>query len=288
MRGKDEEYMESAYAEACISLREGNYGFGAVIVDADGTVVAKSHDTEKTEGDSTLHAEITAIRKASKILGCDLGDLAIYSTHEPCPMCATAILWSGIRKIVYGFSTSEALMEGRRRIDIGCREIFRRAGCEAAIIEKVLYAECSLLYRKEIRDEIKKIRNKETYELDDEGKAIGERRIKWLYENFPKPDGEDSLFAGYSILLKKLKISEKDAPIVDRNEKALVFHSMNYCPTLEACKILGYDTRIVCRHLTERATDALVKAVDPRLKFTRNYEKMRPYYEYCEEAIESE
>ena len=95
MRRTDEEYMGSAYSEACVSLREGNHGFGAVIVDGDGTVVAKSHDTEKTVGDSTFHAEITAIRKASKILGRDLGDLAIYSTHEPCPMCATAIFGRG-------------------------------------------------------------------------------------------------------------------------------------------------------------------------------------------------
>ncbi len=83
MRWKDEEYMECAYEEACISLREGNRDFGAVIVEAGGAVMARSHDTERTEGDPTLHAEITAVSKASRISGRDLKGCAIFSTHEP-------------------------------------------------------------------------------------------------------------------------------------------------------------------------------------------------------------
>jgi tRNA(Arg) A34 adenosine deaminase TadA len=286
MRRTDEEYMESAYEEACASLREGNRGFGAVVVDAGGAIIARSHDTERTEGDPTLHAEITAVSKASRVSGPDLKACAIFSTHEPCPMCAAAIFWAGIRSIAYGFPTSEALSEGRRRIDIGCEEIFRRAGREAVIQGKVLYAKCSLLYRKEIREEIERIRNRTADELEAEGAAIGERRLRWLHENPHTTDEADALLAGYSILLEKLRISEAEAPIAERSGTRLVFRSMNPCPTLEACKILGYDTRIVCRHLTERAADALVKAVDPRLKFARSYERIRPYCDYCEESIE--
>jgi hypothetical protein len=64
-----------------------------------------------------------------------------------------------------------------------------------------------------------------------------------------------------------------------------MFHSMNFCPTLEACRILGLDTRHVCRKLNENATNILVKQIDTRLNFSRNYDKLRPYSEYCEEMI---
>jgi len=54
---------------------------------------------------------------------------------------------------------------------------------------------------------------------------------------------------------------------------------------LEACIILGLDTRKVCKMYNEKATDDLIKLVDPGLRFDRNYEKLRPYSPYCEEMI---
>ncbi len=69
------------------------------------------------------------------------------------------------------------------------------------------------------------------------------------------------------------------------NEREIVFHSKNCCPTLEACKILGLDTRKVCRLYNEKSTDALVRQVDSRLRFSRNYERIRPYTDSCEESI---
>ena len=61
-------FMHMAIEEAKISLREGNCGFGAVIIKGD-TLIAKAHDTEKTFGDATAHAEMTAIQLASAELG---------------------------------------------------------------------------------------------------------------------------------------------------------------------------------------------------------------------------
>jgi hypothetical protein len=58
------------------------------------------------------------------------------------------------------------------------------------------------------------------------------------------------------------------------------------CPTLEACRILDLDTRRVCRLYNEGATGELLRQVDPRLVFRRNYEKLRPYAAFCEEIIE--
>jgi len=65
----------------------------------------------------------------------------------------------------------------------------------------------------------------------------------------------------------------------------IIIHSKNFCPTLEACRILNMDTRFVCRHLTENPTTELIRQLHPRLRFCRNYEKLRPHSAYCEEMI---
>jgi tRNA(Arg) A34 adenosine deaminase TadA len=118
--------MEQAYKEACKSFQEGNYGFGAVIVHGD-EIITKDHDREKNEKDPTSHAEINVIRKASKIKGENLNNCIIVSTHEPCPMCPTAIFWPGIKTIVYGYSIKNAIKEGRRRVNISCKELSEMA-----------------------------------------------------------------------------------------------------------------------------------------------------------------
>ena len=70
------------------------------------------------------------------------------------------------------------------------------------------------------------------------------------------------------------------------DERRIVWRSTNFCPTLEACWRLGLDTRVVCRTATERSVEALIRRLDDRLRFSRNYETgMRPYAEYCEEEI---
>ena len=150
-------FMLLAIREAEHSLREGNCGFGAVIV-RDGQLVAQAHDTEKTAQDPTAHAEMTAIRQAAVKYGRDLAGCQIISTHEPCPMCATAILWAGMDTIIYGHSIGEAIRQGRKRIDLSCREIFDRAGKPVTIQDGVLHDQCAILYDKSGRDEIHKLR----------------------------------------------------------------------------------------------------------------------------------
>ena len=74
--------MVEAIEEAKISLQEKNHGFGAVIV-KNGELIAKAHDTERTTGDSTAHAEMTVIRSASSKFGKDLSGCVMIATHEP-------------------------------------------------------------------------------------------------------------------------------------------------------------------------------------------------------------
>jgi tRNA(adenine34) deaminase len=121
-----ERYMKIAIQEAETSLREGNHGFGAVIV-KNSEILARTHDTDETEADPTAHAELKAIGKASSILGKDLSDCILVSTHEPCPMCAGAIVWSRMKRIACGYGIFDAIGQGRDRIGITCDEIFSKS-----------------------------------------------------------------------------------------------------------------------------------------------------------------
>ena len=278
--------MAMAIEEAIISLREGNCGFGAVIA-KNNELIAKAHDTEKTVGDSTAHAEMTVIRSASAELGKDLSSCILIATHEPCPMCATAIIWSGITEIAFGYSIKEAIKQGRKRIDLSCRELFKRAGKEICVNEAFLHDPCAVLYNKEVRDSIDQLRDADKQKLEDFAQNLSKKRLRWYAEHGHclATDGEDILHAAYRVFLQKLGIMEDQAPIVRCDEKHLILHSSNYCPTLEACNLLGLDTRFVCKYLTEKPTTDLIRQIHPKLRFTRNYKHIRPHSDYCEEMI---
>ncbi len=102
LRETDEKYMRLALNEAHIALENGEVPIGAVIV-AGGAVVGRGHNLVETLCDPTAHAEIQAITAAASTLGGKyLPDCTIYVTVEPCAMCAGALAWSRIGRIVYG------------------------------------------------------------------------------------------------------------------------------------------------------------------------------------------
>ena len=101
-RKKDEQLMAKAVAEAQIALEAGEVPIGAVIVCND-RVIARAHNLTETLCDVTAHAEMQAITAAANMLGGKyLTDCTLYVTVEPCPMCAGAIGWAQIKRIVYG------------------------------------------------------------------------------------------------------------------------------------------------------------------------------------------
>ncbi len=138
-----------------------------------------------------------------------------------------------------------------------------------------------------IEEEIEHLRNADDKILNQLNGDSVRRRTEWFQENKGNFDfiTDDLLHSGYRLLLERFHITPNEAPVIKKTDQEIVFHSMNFCPTLEACKILGLDTRYVCKRLNETSTDALLKQIDCRLKFTRNYDKLRPYTEYCEEMI---
>lgn len=278
--------MRLAIDEAHASLREGNHGFGAVILRG-GQIVARAHDREESDQDPTSHAETNAIRLAAKVYGKHLDGCILVATHEPCPMCAAATLWSGIDEVAYGYSIAQAIREGHTRIDLPVEEIFSRGGKPLNLHAGVLAAECAVLYHPLVRSEVKRLRGAGEDDLAAFNEDSIARRLAWFAENKGEFTfiGSDPLESAYRLLLRRFGISEEEAPVVERTASRLVFHSQNFCPTLEACQILGLDTRFICKRYNEDSTGALIRQIDPRLRFTRNYEKLRPYAAYCEETI---
>ncbi len=104
LREKDEKYMRLALEEAKLALEADEVPIGAIIV-AGGRIVGRGHNLVETLTDVTAHAEIQAITAAASTIGGKyLNDCTLYVTVEPCPMCAGALAWSQIGRIVYGAS----------------------------------------------------------------------------------------------------------------------------------------------------------------------------------------
>ena len=130
---EDEKFMKMALAQAEKAEREDEIPIGAVIV-AKGRVLAKAHNLTETLCDVTAHAEMQAITSAANTLGGKyLDGCTLYVTVEPCPMCAGALGWSQISRVVYGCPDAKR----------GYREYAPRALHPKTIVtEGVLCEEC--------------------------------------------------------------------------------------------------------------------------------------------------
>jgi tRNA(adenine34) deaminase len=286
-REDHEKFMKIAIEEARNSLKEGNKGFGAVLV-KDGKIIAKAYDTEVTDLDPTTHAEMSVIRKVSKKYGKDLTGCVVISTHEPCAMCTGAIIWAKVSGIVYGVSIKDSKKLGRTMIDLSCKEIIRKSPWEVRVNGGILKKVCLKLYNDETRKWVKEIGAAKNTGWKGIEKQLLDKRIKWFEENrnmiLDQLKGTDTEKA-YQLILTKIGIDKDEAPIVRKTEKEIVFHSKNFCPVLEACEILALDTREVCKAVFEKPTEELIRKINPKLRFTRNYSCIRPYTPYCEEII---
>lgn len=145
--------LRAALGVATLSKSKGNLPFGCVLADASGRVLLYGENTIVSSGDCLGHAEINLIREASQRFTYDfLNRCTIYTSDEPCPMCASAIFWSGIGKLVYGLSKSEyyALVgrgNGNFDFEIPCREIFQRGGRSVEVIGPLLEDEAARIHQ---------------------------------------------------------------------------------------------------------------------------------------------
>ncbi|MCH5301430.1 MAG: nucleoside deaminase [Prevotella sp.] len=99
---EDERFMQQAIGEAQLALQAGEVPIGAVVV-CKNRIIARSHNLTETLTDVTAHAEMQAITAAANTLGGKyLTDCTLYVTVEPCAMCAGALGWAQVPRIVYG------------------------------------------------------------------------------------------------------------------------------------------------------------------------------------------
>ena len=126
----DARHLRRAIALACLGRARGNRPFGAVIVAGDGTVLAEGHCQAIDTGDCTAHAEINALRRLRPHPGRHVLEQAtLYVSAEPCAMCAGAIFWSGIGRVVYGIDAVRLRVFRGERLDqrdaeLSCRDVF--------------------------------------------------------------------------------------------------------------------------------------------------------------------
>ena len=146
---RDGTYMLHAIAWSRTARERGNRPFGAVIVGSDGTVLAEAYCNTSETGDCTGHAETNAVRIVSKTISREvLRDSTLYSSAEPCVMCAGAIFWSNIGRVVFGIDavslrTFRGERAEQRDAELSCRDVFAASPHTIACVGPVMVSEAS-------------------------------------------------------------------------------------------------------------------------------------------------
>lgn len=151
----EEQFMRLAIAEAQAAKKGGDYAIGAVVV-LNGSILASSGNRIKIECDPTQHAEVAAIRLACASLRTrHLEGAILYTTAEPCPMCASAAIWARMAGIISG-STISDMAEFRekfgnsewswRTVDLAARAILAQGDPKLFLVEGFLRNECRALF----------------------------------------------------------------------------------------------------------------------------------------------
>jgi len=130
--------MKAALAEAEAGMRKGEVPVGAVVVCND-RIIARAHNLTETLNDTTAHAEMQAITAASSFLGGKyLRECTIYVTLEPCIMCAGALFWSQVGRIVYGAA------DEKRGYSLLSDPVLHPG---SSVTRQILHKECSMIIR---------------------------------------------------------------------------------------------------------------------------------------------
>ncbi len=135
----DIRYLRQAVAVSRRSRDHGNTPFGALLVSSEGEILLEQENIEITESNCTGHAETTLMEKASKLYSKEfLWQCSLYTTAEPCAMCAGAIYWGHVGRVVYGISETRLLAltgdnEQNPTFDLPCREVFARGQKKIAV-----------------------------------------------------------------------------------------------------------------------------------------------------------
>ena len=152
MTGNNLKFLRQAFAVAQRAREQGNHPFGAILVDANGEKILEAENTVITDRDCVGHAETNLLREASRRFEARvLAQCTIYASAEPCAMCAGAIYWSGVNRLVYGLS-KQRLSEIQNQqiywqLALPCREVFARGQREISVEGPALEAEAEIVHK---------------------------------------------------------------------------------------------------------------------------------------------
>ena len=144
-------FMKIAIKEAKKSIKKGNYAYGAVVVKNDEIVGIGKQESHSSK-DASAHAEIIAMRNASKNLKTMyLNECILYTTNEPCCMCTGMAIWSRLKGIVYGSSIKDLLNywenNGNPQKLTDCKSILKNYGSDCFVIGGLMREECCKLFK---------------------------------------------------------------------------------------------------------------------------------------------
>jgi tRNA(adenine34) deaminase len=136
----DIEPMRLAIAASRKALEKGDNPYGAVLVSASGEVLHVAANRQHTDQDCTAHAEVVLVREVASRLGAQaLVDGTVYASGEPCAMCAGAMYWAGVRRIVYAASNPVmGALFGGDTLSIRCAEVLAGASRQVDVVGPVL------------------------------------------------------------------------------------------------------------------------------------------------------
>lgn len=147
-------HLRTAIAVARRARQHGNHPFGALLVDVHNNVLLEAENTVNSERDCTGHAETNLVRMASKIFErVVLETCTLYTSTEPCAMCAGAIHWSGIGRVVFALSedglyamTSDGTHLDNETMSLPCREVFARCVRPVEVIGPLIEDEARIVH----------------------------------------------------------------------------------------------------------------------------------------------
>ncbi|MBI5053667.1 MAG: nucleoside deaminase [Chloroflexi bacterium] len=132
MNEHDLKHLRAAMQIAQRARDHGNHPFGSLLADEHGEILLEAENSVVTDSDSTAHAETNLVRLASRKFSAEaLSKCTLYSSTEPCPMCAGAIFWSGIGRVVYALSEQglySLTNDSPDKLLLSCRDVLARGG----------------------------------------------------------------------------------------------------------------------------------------------------------------
>ena len=150
---QDLAFLRQAIELARKARNDGRHPFGALIVNQRGeTVVAARNNAVRPNGDPTQHAEMLACGQAARLLGePELARCTLYTSTEPCAMCAGAIYWIGLGRVVFALAETGLLRytgshQQNPTLDLPCREVFARGQKQIIVAGPLLEEEAGKVH----------------------------------------------------------------------------------------------------------------------------------------------